>query len=67
MASQFEERLPDGFHQTVHAQVNTMEIMKRGVKVGDKTIYNIETLYGRLFVISQKRDTKPSKLCFLLN
>ena len=56
MASQFEDTLPDGFHKPVHMQVHTMEIMKKGLKVGDQTIYKLEKLYGRLLVISTKRN-----------
>jgi hypothetical protein len=56
MAANFQEGLPDAFHKPVRARVHTMEIMQKGVKVGDQTIYNIEKLYGRLLVISSKRN-----------
>ena len=37
VASDFIENLPGGFLNLVHIQVYTMEIMKKGVKLGDQT------------------------------
>ena len=56
MASDFLECLPGGFHNPDCTQVYTVEIMKKGVKFGDETIYNMEKLYGYLLVISNKRN-----------
>lgn len=56
MASEFTESLPAGFHSPVHSQVRTMQVMKKGIQIRDKTFYNMEKLYGRLLVISQTRN-----------
>ena len=56
MLSSFQNSLPEGFHKPIRAQVHTMEVMKKGVMIGDKTAYNMEKLYGRLLVISNKRN-----------
>ncbi len=67
MAAEFRECLPTGFYNVIHSKVVTMEAMKRGVKVGDTTVYDMEKLYGRLLVLSQKRDVSlESMLCFEL-
>ena len=55
MAAKFKGSLPEGFYQPIQSKVVTMEIMKRGAKIGDKVIYDMEKLYGRLLVMSQKR------------
>jgi hypothetical protein len=54
-AAKFKDQLPIGFHNTIHSEVVTMQIMKRGVKVGGKTVYDLEKLYGRLLILTQKR------------
>ena len=56
MAADFQEGLPDAFHRPVRAQVHTMETIQKGIQAGNQTIYNIEKLYGRLLVISSKRN-----------
>ena len=33
-----------------------METAKKGVKIGEEMVYDMENLYGRVPVISQKRD-----------
>ena len=44
-----------------------METMTSGVNIGGKTVYDLDKLYGRLLVLSQKRDiTMESMLCFEL-
>lgn len=63
MAADFEESLLDAFHKPVYGRVCTMEIMQKGMKVGDQTIYNMEKLYGRLLVISMKRN-RPLEYVF---
>ena len=67
MASEFKG-LPGGFYSTIHSKVVTMETLKKGVKIGDQSIYDMEKLFGRLLVISQKRDvTLESMLRFELS
>ncbi|MES9884700.1 MAG: hypothetical protein ABW185_27970 [Sedimenticola sp.] len=67
MAADFNGRPPTGFYNAIHAKVVTMETMKRGVKVGDKTVYDMEKLYARLLILSQRRDVSLDKLlCFEL-
>jgi hypothetical protein len=67
MAAEFKGTLPTGFYKAIHSKVVTMETMKKGIKIGDKTIYDMEKLYGRLLVISQRRDiTLESLFCFEL-
>ena len=56
MAAEFKGQLPEGFYNSLHSDVTTMESMKKGVKVGDKTVYDMERLYGRLLVISEVRN-----------
>ncbi len=68
MASQFKNSLPGGFYSTIHSKVVTMETMKKVVKIGGETVYDMDKLYGRLLVISQKRGiTLESMLCFELS
>ena len=33
-----------------------MESMKKGLTVGDSTVYDMEKIYGRLLVLSESRD-----------
>ena len=56
MAVDFQGSLPNGFHEPLRKQVTTMETLKKGCKVGNGFVYDMEKLYGRLLVVSQKRD-----------
>ncbi len=56
MVAQFVSILSEGFYGPLHMQVFMMETMKKGVKVCDSLVYDMDKLYGRLLVISQKRD-----------
>ena len=56
MKTEFQNGLPEVFHKPVHVQVYIMESMKHGVKIGGKIVCDTEKLYGRLLVLSQKRD-----------
>ena len=68
MAAAFRESLPKGFYSPIKKYVITMEILKNCVQVKDKVIYDIEKMYGRLIVLSQKRDvTLKQMLCFELS
>ncbi len=46
MAEQFRQNLPGGFYDPLHSQIVTMEIMKKGIKIGDKIQYDMEKLYS---------------------
>ena len=52
----FKKNIFDKFHQKVEQKVYTMKIMQKGIQVGDKTIYNMEKLYARFLILSQKRN-----------
>jgi hypothetical protein len=51
MVSEFRASLPSGFHATISSPLKTMENIKKGVKVGDKTIFDLETIFLRLLTI----------------
>ncbi len=48
--------LPAGFYKSLRSRVITMETAQKGLKVGDKTVFDIEKLYGRMMVIAIKRN-----------
>lgn len=52
----FLNGLPNGFYKPLKTKLVTMKTIKKGIKVGDSTIFNMEKLYGRLLVISTKRN-----------
>jgi hypothetical protein len=56
MERDFVKSLPNGFHNPITGRVKTMEIMKRGIKVGEKTIYDMEALFSRLLIVGQSRN-----------
>jgi hypothetical protein len=56
MAPMFRTSLPTGFHATISSPIKTMEHMKKGVKVGEKTIFDLETIFLRLLTIGQQRQ-----------
>ncbi len=58
MAEAFRESLPGGFYDPLHNQVVTMEIMKKGIKIGEQTLYDMEKLYGRMILIADKWKIK---------
>ena len=39
----FASSLPGGFHHPIKKTVETMQVLKRGVKVNGKTVYELET------------------------
>jgi hypothetical protein len=47
MQKSFTTSLPAGFHNPIK-MVKTMQIMKRGVNIKDKTVYELEALFARL-------------------
>ena len=51
MAGSFRNTLPNGFHGKISNQVKTMEQLKRGIKVGGKTVFDLEAIFIRLLVV----------------
>lgn len=43
MASEFTNKLPQGFYQPLSKQVVTMETLKKGMKIGNKMVYDMES------------------------
>ena len=58
MTTEFRASLPNGFHSTISSSINTMEHMKKGVKVGDTTIFDLEAIFLRLLTIGQQRQVE---------
>ena len=54
MAIEFTANLPDSFYKTLHSRIITLESTKKSVKIGDKAVFDVEKLYGRMLVINQK-------------
>ena len=50
MAGSFRNTLPNGFHGKISNQVKTTEQLKRGIKVGGKTVFDLEAIFIRLLV-----------------
>ena len=50
VASQFIVDFPCGLHNPLKKKEVTIETIKKRVKVGDASIYNMEHLYGGLLV-----------------
>ena len=51
MAGSFRSTLPNGFHGKISNQVKTMEQLKRGIKVGGKTEFDLEAIFIRLLIV----------------
>ena len=56
MAARFTKGIPLRFYAPIKKQVISMEVVKKKVKIGNVDIYDMEKLYARLLVISQKRN-----------
>lgn len=56
MSAQFQKSLPAGFHSPISTSIKTMEHIKKGVKVEDKTIFDLETIFLRLLTVGQQRQ-----------
>ena len=41
----FALSLPGGFHHSITKTVETMQVLKRGVKIKGKTVYDLETVF----------------------
>ena len=56
MAVSFQQSLPNGFHSKISTPVKTMELLKQGVKVGSKIVYDLEGIFLRLLMVGKQRD-----------
>ena len=56
MAGSFLNTLPNGFHSKISNQVKTMKQLKRGIKVGGKTVFDLEAILIRLLVVGSHRQ-----------
>jgi hypothetical protein len=56
MQKAFGASLPDGFHKPIKKKVKTMQVLKRGVMVKNKTVYDLEAVFARLLIVGQKRN-----------
>ena len=45
--SVFRRSLPSGFHAKMSSPVKTMDYLKRGVKMGEKTVFDAESIFLR--------------------
>ena len=56
MLTMFRRSLPSGFHVKMSSPVNTMEYLKRGIKLGEKTVFNAESIFMRTLMVGQQRQ-----------
>ena len=56
MTTEFRASLPIGVHSTISSPIKTMEHIKKGVKVGDTTIFDLDAIFLRLLTIGQRRQ-----------
>ena len=56
IVSEFRASLPSGFPATISSPLKTMENLKKGVKVSDTTMFNLETIFVRLLTIGQQGE-----------
>ena len=54
-SNDFSASLPHGFHEIIQKRDKTMEVMKKGVTVKGKAIYDMEVLFAWLLVVGQQR------------
>ena len=53
---QFSAWLSSEFHKSIKKKVKTMELLKKGVTVKGKAIYDVVTLFSRLLLVGQQRS-----------
>ena len=53
MVAPFRNALPGGFYSK---PVNTMEYLKKGVTIGEKVVFDLESIFLRLLIVGQQRD-----------
>ena len=56
MSTAFQNSLSTGYHAKLSSPVNTIEHLKRGVKIGDKVVFDLESIFVRLLVVGQQRE-----------
>ena len=56
MQMEFMTSLPSGFHNPIKRKIKTMEEMTRGMKINNKTVYDLEAVFSRLLVVGQQRN-----------
>ena len=56
MAYSYRNCLPSGFHGNMSREMKTMEHLKRGMIVGEKRVFYLETIFLRLHMVGQKRQ-----------
>ena len=49
------DSLSADFHKPIKKKVKTMEILKKSVTVHGHTVYDLDTLFGRLLAVGQHR------------
>ena len=55
MFRSFYNDMSSGVYDSIRKRVTTMETAKKGVKVVDGTVFDMDKLYGRMLVVSQQR------------
>ena len=53
MVAAFRKALPGGFYSKLTSPVNTMEHLKEGIKIGDKVVFDLESIFLRLLIVGQ--------------
>ncbi|KAG1662802.1 hypothetical protein GQR58_020746 [Nymphon striatum] len=61
-ATSLQNTLPTGFHGKISNKVKTMEQLKRGIKVGGKTIFDLQAIFVRLLVVGKQRQFKLTSI-----
>ena len=59
MATAFRNTLPTGFHGKFSSPlgpVNTMKHLKRDIRIGDKVVFDLKSIFLSLLVVGQQRD-----------
>lgn len=56
MSNSFRNALPSRFHGKISSPVKTMEQLKRGMKVGGKTVFDLEAIFLRILMVGQQRQ-----------
>ena len=56
MRTSFASSLPGGFNHPIKKTVKTMQVLKRGVKIKGKTVYNLEAVFARFVIVGRNRN-----------
>ena len=62
MLLDFRSSLPGGFHAPLKREVKTMEFIKYGVAISDKTLYDMASLFCRLITVGLHRQVELQTL-----